>query len=656
MISAKSRAFGDVLDEIRSSSQNTVEIGTRFERLIKNYFKTDSVRANDFRNVWLWNEDSCPGKDAVEKMFGKRTKKDHGVDLVAQKFDGTLCAIQCKCYERSATLAEKDISNFLALASVKSGTKRIFDSMKFVWTGHEITHGATVLLEGHGCEVVDYSKLKDSAVDWPSLLGSKPKRLGQFELRDHQKPAVDEVVKGFSKSDRGKLIMACGTGKTFVTLKIAERQAGRGCAVLYLVPSISLLQQSMREWAEQASIPHRYLAVCSDTKVGKNDEDASLSELEIAPTTEPEKIADVLAKNEEHMLVVFSTYQSIMQVSKAQKVCGRVFDLVVCDEAHRTTGIIEQELQSSSRISDSDDSRISSFVAVHSQNNIRARKRLYVTATPKIYASASRRRAEEGYGVETYSMDDEATYGSDFYRLTFDEAIDRDLLTDYKVVIMTVEEENVVGITQKVADRGEALNIPKVAQWIGCWKGLKNPDRDNPRGHANPLQRAIAFTQSIANSKRFAHSFPRIVEQVSGNSGAVCATAHVDGSQNALNRREKLNWLEESDTALNECRVLSNARCLSEGVDVPALDAVIFLNPRESIIDVIQAVGRIMRRSDGKDCGYVILPVAIPAGSDPKKILDDHKTYKVVWNVLRALHAHDSKRFEQRFIDGDIVS
>ena len=649
------RTFGEVLSEIRSS-RNTVEIGTKFEHLIKNYFKIDPLRTKDFRGVWRWNEDACPGKDVVEKMYKKRTKKDHGIDLVAQRFDGTLCAIQCKCYERSRKLVENDVSNFLSLASAKSGTERVFDSSIFVWTGHDITPGAAGLLEGHGCEVLDYYKLKKSSVNWPSLLGGRPKRLEKFKLRDHQKLAVDRVASGFLKGDRGKLVMACGTGKTFVTLKVAERQAGRGCAVLYLVPSISLLQQSMREWAEQADMPHRYVAVCSDTKVGKDDEDASLSELEIVPTTDPKKIASALEKNKDHMLVVFSTYQSIMQVSKAQKSRDMEFDLVVCDEAHRTTGVISQELRPDSRVSDSDDSGISSFVAVHSQGNIRARKRLYVTATPKIYASASRKKAEEGYGVETYSMDDEATYGPDFYRLTFDEAIDHDLLSDYKVVIMTVEEDSVAGITQQAADRGDALNIPKVAQWIGCWKGLKNPDKKNPREPANPLQRAIAFTQSIANSKRFAHSFPGIAGQVSGDGGAVCATEHVDGSQNALNRREKINWLEESDTARNECRILSNARCLSEGVDVPALDAVIFLNPRESIIDVIQAVGRIMRKSDEKDYGYVILPVAIPAGSDPKKILDDHKTYKVVWNVLRALRAHDSRRFEQRFIDGDIMS
>ena len=411
----------------------------------------------------------------------------------------------------------------------------------------------------------------------------------------------------------------------------------------------------MREWAEQAKILHRYIAVCSDTKVGRNDEDASLSELEITPTTDPKNITKVLKKNKGHMLVVFSTYQSIMQVSQAQKSSKIEFDLVVCDEAHRTTGIVQHEQETrSTRISDSD--KISGFTAIHSQENIRAKKRLYTTATPKIYATATREKAEEGYGVETYSMDDEIIYGPEFYKLTFDDAINQNLLSDYKVVVMSVEEDNVSRITQQAADRGDELNIPKVAQWIGCWKGLRNPDKNSPRERGNPLQKAIAFTQDIANSKRFAHSFPGITEQVTKNHESVCATEHVDGTQNALNRREKLNWLEESDSDSNECRVLSNARCLSEGIDVPALDAVIFLNPRESIIDVIQAVGRIMRKAEGKNYGYVILPVAVSAKSDPEKILNDNEKYRVVWNVLRALRAHDSKRFEQRLIDGDILS
>ena len=659
MAASRPMTLDQVLDRIRKASKgNTAELGRRFERLIKGYFETDALRTGEFQRVWLWGEEACRGKDAVERMFGGRTKRDHGIDLVAQKTDGSLCAIQCKCYARDAKLSEKDVSNFLALAGAKSGTRRVFGSTIFVWTGHDITHGAAVLLEGHGCEVLNYHKLKKSSVEWGSLLGGSPRRLEKYRLRNHQKRAVDRVIAGFNDRDRGKLVMACGTGKTFVTLKVAERQAGRGCAVLYLVPSISLLQQSMREWAEQAGMPHRYIAVCSDTRVGREDEDTSLSELEITPTTDPKKIARALEKNGEHMLVVFSTYQSVMQVSRAQKASNTVFDLVVCDEAHRTTGIVQHDLDTrrAARISDSDDGGISGFVAVHSQDNIRAKKRLYTTATPKIYAAASRKKAEEGYGVQTYSMDDAATYGPDLYRLTFDEAIDRNLLSDYKVVIMTVEEGTVGGITQRAADRGDVLDISRVAQWIGCWKGLKNPDGRNPRGRGNPLQKAIAFTQSIRNSKRFAHSFPGIVGQVSGNDGASCATAHVDGSQNALNRSERLGWLEGSDSARGECRVLSNARCLSEGVDVPALDAVIFLDPRESIIDVIQAVGRIMRRAPGKDYGYVVLPVAIPAGSDPRRILDDHRTYRVVWNVLRALRAHDSRRFEQRFIDGDVLS
>ena len=232
--------FGDILDKIRKEAKgNTAELGRRFEHLIKNYFKADALRIIEFQNVWLWGEDSCLGKDSVEKMFGNKTKKDYGIDLVAQKMDGSLCAIQCKCYARDAKLEKKDVEGFLALASAKSNNKKIFESMIFVWTGHEITPGAAVVLEGHNCEVLNYHKLKKSSVDWDSLLGNKPRRNIGFKLRYHQQCAVDKVISGFDDNDRGKLIMACGTGKTFITLKIAEHQAGGGGAVLYLVPSIS---------------------------------------------------------------------------------------------------------------------------------------------------------------------------------------------------------------------------------------------------------------------------------------------------------------------------------------------------------------------------------------------------------------------------------
>ena len=628
--------------------------------MVKKYFETDSLKKSEYDKVWLWGDDDCPGRKETLKKFGK-SKKDYGIDLVAKKYDGSLCAIQCKCYKDDSNLEEGDVSNFLALASSKyENNKKIFESAVFVWTGKTISDGAALLLENHKCEVLDRSVLKDSAVNWPSLVTGKPKRRDPYKVRDHQKEAINKVIAGFDEHDRGKLVMACGTGKTFATLKIAERQVGKGGAVLYLVPSISLLSQSMREWSEQAAMPHRYVAVCSDTKVGKDSEDASLSELEIRPTTNPTDIAKKLRTDPRHMIVIFSTYQSIMQVSKAQKESGMTFDLVICDEAHRTTGVLKDELvQKDVRIQDTATAAesISGFVAVHQNSNIRSKKRLYVTATPKIYTASSMEKAKKGYGVSTYSMDNMDVYGPEFYSLTFDKAISRGLLSDYKVVIMTVGEDDVAGITQRAAEDDPTLKIPKVAQWVGCWKGLMNPDKEKPRAH--PLQRAIAFTQNIANSKRFAHSFADVVGKagIGGMAAATSVVAHVDGSHDALNRKRKLDWLKESHGAPDECRILSNARCLSEGVDVPALDAVVFLNPKESMIDVIQAVGRVMRKAEGKDYGYVVVPVAVPPKlADPEKALEDTKTYKVVWSVLRALRAHDSKRFEQRMLDGNVLS
>ena len=650
--------FDSVLETIRKESKgDKVKLGTKFEVVMKKFFETDPMKKQEYSNVWLWSEDDCPGRKETLKKFGKN-KKDYGIDLVAKNHDGTLCAIQCKCYADDTHLQEKDAANFIALANSKQSGKKIFKSAIFVWTGQEISPGAGLVIENNECEVLDRNDLKKSAVDWPTLLTEKPKRKDPYKIRPHQKKARDKVIAGFNEDDRGKLVMACGTGKTFTTLKIAEHQVGKGGAVLYLVPSISLLSQSMREWAEQATMPHRYVAVCSDTKVGKDSEDASLSELETRPTTNPNEIAKKMQTSPQHMTVIFSTYQSIMQVSRAQKKSGMTFDLTICDEAHRTTGVVKDEMSRNDiQIKDSDKESISGFVAVHQNNIIRSKKRLYTTATPKIYTDSSMDRAKKGYGLSTYSMNNEKVYGPAFYSLTFDKAINLGLLSDYKVVIMTVGEENVTNITQNAAEKDQTLRITNVAKWIGCWKGLRNPDKDKQRKH--PLQRAIAFTQSIANSKRFAQSFTNVVDEVDlpDMKAATSVVKHVDGSHDALNRKHKLDWLKESHDAPDECRILSNARCLSEGVDVPALDAVIFLNPKESMIDVIQAVGRVMRKAKNKDYGYVIVPVAVPPGlDDPERILDDAKTYKVVWSVLRALRAHDSKRFEQRMLDGDVLS
>ena len=441
-----------------------------------------------------------------------------------------------------------------------------------------------------------------------------------------------------NEHDRGKLIMACGTGKTFTALRIAEAVVGVSGRALYLVPSISLFQQSMREWATQRAIPHRYVGICSDTRAGRSDEDASLEELEIPVTTDPAAISGTLRNiPPDSMTVVFCTYQSLDLVRQAQDDGAPPFDLILCDEAHRTTGI------------EGPDDKTSPFVLVHDAEKIRAAKRLYMTATPRLYTESAKAKAAS-HSVDVFSMDDEATYGPEFHRLPFSRAVEQNLLSDYKVVVLAMSEQHVDAALQAhLASADSEINLTDAAKIVGCWRALQNPENE-PAGNGSRrrLSRAIAFTNTIASSKRLQTHWDSIVAQAvtllpeTERPGAFrCETRHVDGQHHALDRKARIEWLKGSSE--DACRILSNARCLSEGIDVPALDAVLFMNPRNSQVDIVQAVGRVMRKAEGKEYGYIILPVAVPAGVDPSLALDDNERFAAVWGVLRALRSHDDR-------------
>ncbi len=438
--------------------------------------------------------------------------------------------------------------------------------------------------------------------------------------------------------------MACGTGKTFTALKIAERLAaerGRHTSVLFLVPSISLLSQTLREWTAQCETPMRCFAVCSDTKVGKRSasEDIRVHDLSFPATTDPQKllIQTKHARRSVRLTVIFSTYQSIATVAAAQQAGLPKFDLAICDEAHRTTGVT---------LAGEDESH---FVRVHDSEYIKATKRLYMTATPRIFDDSTKASAAENAAV-LCSMDDEALYGPEFHRLGFGEAVEEDLLTDYKVLVLTVDESYLARSLQpQFADHNHELNLDDVAKIVGCWNGLAKRSGTTSDGNGfapgeTPMRRAVAFARSINESKALTEKFAVVINDYEGAEDDTlrCEVQHVDGTFNALERNEQLDWLK-GEVGANECRILSNARCLSEGVDVPALDAVLFLNPRNSVVDVVQSVGRVMRRADNKDYGYIILPVGIPADVTPEQALADNKRYKVVWQVLQALRAHDDR-------------
>ena len=432
--------------------------------------------------------------------------------------------------------------------------------------------------------------------------------------------------------------MACGTGKTFTALRIAEEIAGIGGKVLYLVPSIGLFSQAMREWAEQQSIPHRYIGICSDTKAGKTTEDASILELEIPVTTDPTDISDALQTTDENsMKVVFCTYHSLPIVEAAQDAGAPLFDIVLCDEAHRTTGI------------EDNGDKTSPFVLVHDTDRIRAKKRLYMTATSRLYTEGAKAKAAR-HDIEVFSMDDPETYGPEFHRLPFSKAVEQDLLSDYKVIVLAMSEQGADAALQTYrTSSGKEISINDATKIVGCWRALQNPERKSPDDpEIKPLTRAIAFTNTIAASKNLVNHWNGVIESAIERlpedqrpSNFKCETEHVDGKTNALQRKKSIEWLKGN--AKEVCRILSNARCLSEGIDVPALDAVLFMSPRNSHVDIVQAVGRVMRKAEGKTYGYIVLPVAIPAGTDPADALNDNQRFASVWNVLRALRSHDDR-------------
>lgn len=630
-------ALEAVLSGMRSAAASERDKGTAFERLVRSYLTQDFLWREKFSDVWMWSD--WPDRGG---------RGDAGIDLVAKDAEtGELWAIQAKFYDPSYALQKGDIDSFFTESGKESFSQRLIVSTTDHWSSK-----AEEALDGQQIPVtrLRLMDLADSTIDWSTYTADQatpPKHFEPRHLRPHQKRALEDVVQGFAASDRGKLIMACGTGKTFTALRIAENLAKQGGRVLFLVPSISLLQQTLREWTNHSTVPLRSFAVCSDSKIGKKNEDISVHDLQYPATTNPSRLAEHASVGVPgKMTVVFSTYQSLPVVAEAQALGFPTFDLIICDEAHRTTGVT---------LADDDESN---FVRIHDENYVKGSKRLYMTATPRIYSDDTKSKADDA-GAAVASMDDEALFGLEFHRLGFGSAVEQDLLSDYKVLVLAVDESYIASaFQQQLSDENHELKLDDAAKIVGCWNGLAKrrmlqtaPDGsllEEPESIDDPapMKRAVAFAKTIKDSKRLTELFSEIVAHYTATSDDEdllrCETEHVDGNFNVLDRNARLDWLKES-TPDNTCRILSNARCLSEGVDVPALDAVLFLNPRNSTVDVVQSVGRVMRKHPDKKYGYVILPIGIPAGMTPEEALADHQRYKVVWQVLQALRAHDDR-------------
>lgn len=643
----------NILKKMERDSFSLRDKGTRFEELIKNWFLSAPLYCDDIKEIWLWNE------FPYRNQFGG---SDSGIDLVILTDKNEYQAVQCKFYKSNKNIEKADVDTFISTSAKLfevEGTKVKFSSRLFVSTTNHWSKKASDLIENQEIPVtrISLNTLEDSGVDWDKLYlgntGDKARK-EKKKIREHQESALKAVHSHFKSANRGKLIMACGTGKTFTSLKIAENETNGNGLVLFLVPSIALLGQTLREWSSDIEGKLYPICICSDSKITKktNNDSTGMSVVDLAlpATTDVNKIVNQLEtlKNKEGLKVVFSTYQSIDVISKAQQeILAKdstfgVFDLIVCDEAHRTTGIALV------------DEEESNFIKVHDNEFIKAKKRLYMTATPRLYDDNSKSKAKEN-NAYLCSMDDRGIYGDEIYRIGFGEAVQRGLLTDYKVLILTLNHSQVPREIQALISNGDIeFKIDDASKLMGCINGLSKQILDKEgivkASDPDPMKRAVAFCRDIKTSKKitsdlneFSNTYISSLKEEVQEKMVEVSSKHIDGGMNALERENLLSWLKQDSENEKECKILTNARCLSEGVDVPTLDAVLFLSAKNSQVDVVQSVGRVMRRAEGKKYGYIIIPVVIPADKKPEEALNDNETYKVVWSVLNALRAHDDR-------------
>ncbi|MCH8568980.1 MAG: DEAD/DEAH box helicase family protein [Balneolales bacterium] len=650
-----STSFHRILEKYRKYSFSERDKGDRFERLMQAYLKTTREYENVFKNVWLWSE-----------FFGRRDMggSDTGIDLVAETLDGDFWAIQCKCFAENAYIDKSAVDSFVSTANRSFRNEQLkttrFSHLLWISTTNNWSKNALESVRNQSIPFtrINLINLIEAPVDWDNLekgIHGERSRVSQKSLRPHQTEALEKTHEHFKTEDRGKLIMACGTGKTFTSLRIAENETDGKGTVLFLVPSIALLGQTLREWSADALNPINAICICSDPQISKSrkkEEDSdstSVVDLAMPASTDPNYILHQFQKIRDNkkpgMTVVFSTYQSIEVISRAQKVLMKdgfkPFDLIICDEAHRTTGVT---------LAGNDES---AFTRVHDNEFIVARKRIYMTATPRLFSDDSKSRAAEADAVLS-SMDDEALYGQEIYRIGFGEAVEMDLLTDYKVLILTLNDKDVPPAVQRmISDKESEIDTDDASKLIGCINALSKQflgdDGDTKASDPNPMRRAVAFCQNIKTSKKItsiyntaAETYLESLPAEKKNQMVTISSKHADGTMGAPQRDELLSWLK-APSEENECRIITNVRVLSEGVDVPSLDAVMFLSARNSQVDVVQSVGRVMRKADGKKYGYIIIPVVVPTDVEADKALDDNERYKVVWTVLNALRAHDDR-------------
>ena len=624
----------EILGRIRKESRDEAEKGRWFEQL----FMRIALQQPEFEIDKIWRWPDWPEREALTGLDGR----DIGIDLVAQRNSGEWVAIQCKCYQDQHTLGKGEIDKFLG------GSQQSVFRLRWIV--------ATCRWGPNAERAIQSAHPQVTQIDFRQYLKV------QLEEQDAKRPvqepwplqieAIEDAVSGLANHNRGRLIMACGTGKTFTALRIAEQIVEDGQRILFAAPTIALVSQARREWLRQTTRRLQCIVVCSDpTAGGRNEnEDIRISELECPVTTSPSEIAASI-KGDGATRVVFCTYHSLERVTEAQAHHGApTFALAIADEAHRTTGAVLDGRSSSGP-------KKLDFQAFHHDTRLHARKRLYMTATPRIYTERSKSKLAKK-GIDVVDMSDYDVYGPELHRLPFAKAVAHQMLSDYRVIVLGIGEGSVTpGLRRRLEEidpsrnRKQAPTTNDMTRVLGVSLAVNGVTKGEALEQPGTLPRTMAFANSILRSKWYAEAFMEsevlrsTTRRMQTGRAMKVIARHLDASASALQRNQELRALAAAGDG--ECRLVCNVKLFTEGVDVPSLDAVAFLDPRDSQVDVVQAVGRVMRRVQGKRFGYIIIPVVVEPGRDVAAALErGTEGYKTVGRVLRALQAHDGRLAE----------
>jgi superfamily II DNA or RNA helicase len=585
--------------------------GDLFEELVKAFLLIDPEYATKISEVWIHHE--VPS--AIRKNL-HLPDSDQGIDLIAKTKEGEFWAIQCKYRaESSRPIPWREISTFTGLAFgickgisfglICSTTERITKVL-----GKQDRIGFCALDVWEGLDAEFFARLRAS-------VERKTAKLKPLSPRPHQVAAVRDARKHFvtGKKKRGKLIMPCGTGKSLTAYWIAKELGSR--RIVIAVPSLALIRQTLKVWLREAMASGKeveWICVCSDESAGRfGSDDVSVlrQDLGVPCLTDPKEIAAWLKKKSKGLQIVFTTYQSGQALSAAARKAKFRFDLGIMDEAHKTVGDGEKL-----------------FSHLLHDRNLPVDRRVFMTATERRY---------QGKGEKILSMDDSAIYGETFHLLSFKAALEQKppILCDYRIVTIMVSHEEVAEMVRK-----NAFVRPKKGPWDKEMESemLASLVALRKAMQKHPIRHAVSFHGSIRKAEHFAEQ--KLAFNKAFRSFGHVDSFHVSGATATGTRSKLIKEFAEKKRAL-----ITNARCLTEGVDVPDIDCVLFADPRRSAVDIVQAVGRALRPSPGKKMGYVIVPILHDAKVKPEKILES-EDFQEILSTLRALASNDDRIIE----------